>query len=87
MNCYRRLSSLRLNNQVLWLNDRTATLLLATRAELLDLCYDVGLLILNGQTPSDESREFTYLANGGCNIVDYILLAHLQFGKLLHTSR
>ncbi len=39
--------------------------------ELLDLCCDVGLLILNGWTPSDESGEFTCLANGGHNIVDY----------------
>jgi len=41
--------------------------------ELLDLCYDVGLLIFNGQTLSDESGEFTCLANGGHNIVDYIV--------------
>jgi hypothetical protein len=41
--------------------------------ELLDLCCDVGLLILNGRTPSDKSKEFTCLANGGRNIVDYIL--------------
>ncbi len=32
VNCYRRLSSLRLNNQVLWLRDRTMTLVLAARA-------------------------------------------------------
>jgi hypothetical protein len=31
------------------------------------------LLILNGQTLGDESREFTCLANGGCSIVDYII--------------
>jgi hypothetical protein len=31
------------------------------------------LFILNGWTPSDESREFTYLTNGGCNIINYIL--------------
>jgi hypothetical protein len=41
--------------------------------ELLDLCCDAGLLILNGQKPSDESEEFTCLANGGCNTVDYIV--------------
>jgi hypothetical protein len=41
--------------------------------ELLDLCWDVGLFILNGWTPSDESKEFTCLANGGHNIVDYIV--------------
>jgi len=41
--------------------------------ELLDLCYDVGLLILNGRTPSDESGEFTCLANEGRNTIDYIV--------------
>ncbi len=41
--------------------------------KFLDLCYDVGLLILNGRTPGDELREFTCLANGGCNIIDYIV--------------
>ncbi len=39
----------------------------------MDLCCDVGLLILNGRTPGDELREFTCLANGGRNIVDYIV--------------
>jgi hypothetical protein len=33
--------------------------------ELVDLCYDVGLLIPNGQTPGDKLREFTCLANWG----------------------
>jgi hypothetical protein len=32
VNYYRRLSSLRLNNQVMWLSDRTTTPVLATRA-------------------------------------------------------
>ncbi len=41
--------------------------------ELLDLCYDVGLLILNGQTPCDKSKEFTYLVNGGWSTIDYII--------------
>jgi hypothetical protein len=31
------------------------------------------LLIFNGQTHGDELREFTCLANGGHNIVDYIV--------------
>jgi hypothetical protein len=54
--------------------------------ELLNLCCDVGLLILNGQTLGDESREFTCLTNGGV-APSIILLAHLQFGKLLHTLK
>ncbi len=41
--------------------------------ELLNLCYDVRLFILNGRTPGDELREFTCLANGGHNTVDYIV--------------
>jgi hypothetical protein len=41
--------------------------------ELLDLCCDIRLLILNGLTPSDKSREFTCLANGGRSIVNYII--------------
>jgi hypothetical protein len=41
--------------------------------ELLDLCYDTGLLILNGQTPGDELGEFTCLANAGCSTIDYIV--------------
>jgi hypothetical protein len=41
--------------------------------ELLDLCYDAGLLILNGRTPGDELGEFICLANGGRNTVDYIV--------------
>ncbi len=39
----------------------------------MDLCCDVGLFILNGRTPRDESREFTWLANGGHNTIDYII--------------
>jgi hypothetical protein len=41
--------------------------------KLLNLCCDAGLFILNGRTPSDELREFTCLANGGCSIIDYIV--------------
>jgi hypothetical protein len=41
--------------------------------ELLDLCCDAGLLVLNGRTPGDELGEFTCLVNGGRNTVDYIV--------------
>jgi len=41
--------------------------------ELLDLCCDTGLLILNGQTLGDELGEFTCLANGRHSIVNYII--------------
>jgi hypothetical protein len=52
--------------------------------ELLDLCYDTGLLILNGQTPSDELREFTCLANGGHNIVIYIIGSPVVWQAVTH---
>jgi hypothetical protein len=29
------------------------------------------LFIFNGRTPGDELKEFTCLANGGCNTIDY----------------
>ncbi len=41
--------------------------------KLLDLCCDARLLILNGRTLGDESREFICLANGGHNTIDYII--------------
>jgi hypothetical protein len=41
--------------------------------EFLDLCCDDVLLILNGRTLGDELGEFTYLANVGHIIVDYIV--------------
>jgi hypothetical protein len=41
--------------------------------ELLDLCCDTRLLILNGRILGDQSREFTCLANGGRSTVDYIV--------------
>jgi hypothetical protein len=37
--------------------------------ELLDLCCNAGLLILNGRTPGDKSREFICLANGGLTLL------------------
>jgi hypothetical protein len=41
--------------------------------ELLDLCCDDVLLILNGRTSGDELGEFTCLANVGHITVDYIV--------------
>jgi hypothetical protein len=73
VNCYRRLSSWRLNNQTFCLSDRIAMPMLAVGVTSFWICCDAGLLILNGRTLSDESREFTCLANGGRNIVDYIV--------------
>jgi len=74
VNCYRRLSSLRLNNQVLWPKQYNRDVSVGGWGrKLLDLYYDVRLFILNGRMPSDESREFTCLVNGGHNIVEYIV--------------
>jgi len=52
--------------------------------ELLDLCYNAGLLILNGWTLGEQSREFTCLANGGRNIVDYIVGSHVVWQAATH---
>jgi hypothetical protein len=41
--------------------------------ELLDLCCDIGLLILIGRTTGDELGEFICLANGGRSTIDYIV--------------
>jgi hypothetical protein len=52
--------------------------------ELLDLCYDAGLLILNGRTFGDQSGEFICLANGGCNTIDYIVGAPVVWQVATH---
>jgi hypothetical protein len=41
--------------------------------ELLDLCCDVRLLILNGRTLSDKLGEFTCLANQRHSTLDYVV--------------
>ncbi len=50
----------------------------------MDLCYDIGLFIFNGQTPSDESREFTYLANGRHNNIDCIVGSLIVWQVVTH---
>jgi len=52
--------------------------------ELLDLCCDAGLLILNGRMPSDESGEFTCLANGGHDTIDYIINSPIVWQTATH---
>jgi hypothetical protein len=42
------------------------------------------LFIFNGWTPSDESWEFTCLANGGHNIIDYIVGSPLIWQTATH---
>ncbi len=52
--------------------------------EPLDLCCDIGLFIFNGWTLGAESKEFTCLANGGRNIVDYIVRSHVVWQAATH---
>ncbi len=52
--------------------------------ELLNLCCDAGLLILNWRTPGDELREFTCLANGGHNTIDYIVGSFVVWQAATH---
>jgi len=42
------------------------------------------LLILNGQTLGDEEGEFTCLANGGRNTIDYILGSLVVWQAAIH---
>ncbi len=78
VNYYRRLSLLKLNNQALWLSDKTAINVGNKGYELLNLCCDARLFIFNGLTPGDKSEEFTSSVNGGRNIVDYITASLLN---------
>jgi hypothetical protein len=57
---------------VLWLSDSDASVG-HWGCELLDLCCDARLLILNGWMFGDKSWEFTCLVNGGHNTIDYIV--------------
>jgi len=52
--------------------------------ELLDLCCDVRLLILNGRTLGDESRKFTCLTNGGRSTVNYIISSPVVWQATTH---
>jgi hypothetical protein len=47
--------------------------------EFLDLCSSSGLFILNGRITCDESGECTGLANGGSNLVDYMVASPALF--------
>jgi hypothetical protein len=43
--------------------------------ELIDLCKDSELVILNGRTPGDEVGEVTCVKYNGCSVVDYFISA------------
>jgi hypothetical protein len=52
--------------------------------ELLDLCRDVGLFIFNGWRLGDELGQFTCLANGGRNIINYIVGSLVVWQAVTH---
>jgi hypothetical protein len=87
VNYYRRLRSLRLNNQMLWLIDKTTTLVLAVGV-VRSWTYVVTLgcsSSMAGHLVINQGSSFTWQMGGATLLI--ILLAHLQFSKLLHTSK
>jgi hypothetical protein len=68
-NCYKRLSSLKLSNQALWLRDKTVMLVLVAGAAS-SWTY---VVTLGCSSSMGSSGEFTCLANGGRNTLDYIV--------------
>jgi hypothetical protein len=87
VNYYRRLSLWRLNNQVLWLNDRTVTSVLAARAvSSWTYVVTLGCSSLMVEHPVMNQGSSLAWQMGGV-VLSIILLAHLQFGKLLRTLR
>ncbi len=87
VNCYRHLSSLILSNQALWLSDRSATLMLVVGA-MSSQTYAVMLGCSSSMAGHLVTNRGNSLAQqmGGVTLL-IILLAHLQFGKLLHTLK
>jgi hypothetical protein len=77
VNCYRRLNLLKLNNQVLWLNDRTVTLALAVGA-VSSWTYVVMLGYSSSMARHLVTNQGSSLAwqMGGATL-SIILLAHL----------
>jgi hypothetical protein len=47
--------------------------------EFLDFCRSLILFILNGRITGNESGECTYFANGGSNLVDYMVASPALF--------
>jgi hypothetical protein len=77
VNCYRCLSSLKLSKQTLWLHDKTLMLVLAVGA--------VSYYSMVGHLATNQGSSLVWQMGGVA--LSIILLVHLQFGKLLHTSR
>ncbi len=87
VNYYKHLSSLRLNNQTLWLHDKIVMLVLAVRAAS-SWTYVVTLgcsSSMAGHMATNQGNSLVWQMGGATLLI--ILLAHLQFGKLLHTLR
>ncbi len=77
VNCNKRLSSRRLNNQALWLSDRTATLVLAARAAS-SWTYDVtlGCSSLMAEHPmTNQGNSLVWQMEGVT--LSIVLFAHL----------
>jgi hypothetical protein len=82
VNCYKRLS-----NQTLWLHDKTVMLML-----VIGVASSWTYAVMLGCSSSMVRHLATNKGNSlvwqmGGVALSIILLAHLQFGKLLHTSR
>jgi hypothetical protein len=77
VNCYRHLSSLRLSNQVLWLSDKTAMLVLAARV-VSSWTYVMMLgcsSSMAGHLVTNQGSSIVWQMGGATLLI--ILLAHL----------
>jgi hypothetical protein len=77
VNCYRCLNSLKLSNQVLWLSDKTATLVLAAKA-VSSWTYVVMLSCsssMAGHLVMNQGSSIAWEMGG--TALSIILLAHL----------
>jgi hypothetical protein len=87
VNCYKHLSLLRLSNQALWLRNKIVMLMLTIGAAC-SWTYVVTLgcsSSMAGHLATNQGSSFAWQMRGVT--LSIILLAHLQFGKLLHTLR
>jgi hypothetical protein len=87
VNYYRRLSSRKLSNQALWLNNRTTTPMLATGA-VSSWTYVVTLGCSSSMAEHPMiNQESSFAWQMGGVALSIIFLAHLQFDKLLDTLK
>jgi hypothetical protein len=87
VNCYKHLNLLRQSNQALWLRDKTVTLVLVAKVAR-SWTYAVTLGCSSSMAKhltTNQGSSFVWQIGGVA--LSIILLAHLQFSKLLHTSK